>query len=298
MRILATFLLVLLGLAAAPAHANWCGTPGRDGDATLSGVVNTYYAGTSSVSAGATSIPIGPAAGLVRGIAAGDLLLVMQMQDATINTSNNARYGDGNNGGFGTGYTNVGQSGRYELVRATSSVGSGGGTVTIVSGSGGGLVNSYGHSAASASGYKRSFQVIRVPQYRDATVSGTVTALAWNGSTGGVVALDVARRLTFAGGTISASGRGFRGGGGRRLTGGSGSSSDYRTLATNNANGSKGEGIVGTPRYVNDGGTLVDTGVEGIPSGSYGRGAPGNAGGGGTDGNPAANNENTGGGGG
>lgn len=298
MRLLLTLLFALLALAAAPAHANWCGTPGRDGDASISGVVNTYYAGTASVSAGATSIAIGPAAGLSRGIAAGDLLLVIQMQDATINTSNNAKYGDGNNGGFGSGYTNVGQSGRYEFVRATSNVGSGGGTVSVVSGSGGGLANSYVHTDPSASGYKRSFQVIRVPQYRDATVSGTVTAMAWNGSTGGVVVIDVARRLTFAGGTISASGRGFRGGAGRRLTGGSGSSGDYRTAASNNANASKGEGIVGTPRFVNDGGALLDIGVEGIPNGSYGRGAPGNAGGGGTDGNPGANNENTGGGGG
>jgi Peptidase family C25 len=42
----------------------------------------------------------------------------------------------------------------------------------------------------------------------------------------------------------------------------------------------------------------VDTGVEGYPNGSRGRGAPGNAGGGGTDGNPGGNDQNSGGGGG
>src|SRR5205085_436444 len=147
-------------------------------------------------------------------------------------------------------------------------------------------------------GYRRSFQVVKVPQYDSASVSGTVSALAWNGSTGGVVAIDVARRLTMNGGTISASGLGFRGGGGRALAGGAGSNTDYGTAASNAANGSKGEGIVGTPRYVLDGTSLLDNLLEGYPGGSYARGAPGNAGGGGTDGAPATNDQNAGGGGG
>ena len=46
------------------------------------------------------------------------------------------------------------------------------------------------------------------------------------------------------------------------------------------------------------GGGVINTGREGIPSGSFARGAPGNAGGGGTDGRPSANDQNTGGGGG
>src|SRR5208337_2698895 len=71
------------------------------------------------------------------------------------------------------------------------------------------------------------------------------------------------------------------------------------------ANGSKGEGIAGTPRYVAPapititsnptdayGGTLTDS----LPNGSSARGAPGNAGGGGTDGHPVNNDYNSGGG--
>jgi hypothetical protein len=52
--------------------------------------------------------------------------------------------------------------------------------------------------------------------------------------------------------------------------------------------------------YINEANTtLLTTGAEGYPNGSYAMGAPGNAGGGGTDGNPAnANDQNTGGGGG
>jgi hypothetical protein len=69
-------------------------------------------------------------------------------------------------------------------------------------------------------------------------------------------------------------------------------------MSTNNANGSKGEGIAGTPRYVNYNFTLIDNVVEGYPSGSFALGAPGTAGGGATDSNPPSNDQNAGGGGG
>ncbi|HEY5722502.1 MAG TPA: hypothetical protein VIT45_09285 [Allosphingosinicella sp.] len=297
-RAIAKLLFFFAVFVAGPVYANWCATPGRNGSATVSGVVNTYYPGTAAVAAGATSISIGVATGSSSGIAVGDLLLVIQMQDGTFDRSNNDGYGDNLNGGFANGYTSIEQAGRYEFVRAASAVGTGGGTLTIVGATGGGLTYAYRNTALGNTSQRESFQVIRVPQYVDATVAGTVSALAWNGSTGGVVAIDVARRLTFSGGTISASGLGFRGGAGRALSGGSGSNTDYRTAATNAANGSKGEGIVGTPRYVNNGAVLLDNGVEGYRDGSYARGAPGNAGGGGTDGTPADNQQNTGGGGG
>jgi uncharacterized repeat protein (TIGR01451 family) len=111
--------------------------------------------------------------------------------------------------------------------------------------------------------------------------------------------LDIAGQLTL-GGTVSGDGLGFRGGAGRKLGGGTGSSTDYVTLATDATNGSKGEGIAGTPRYIANAGftAVTDTGVEGLPNGSYARGATGNAGGGGTDANPTSNNDNSGGGGG
>src|ERR1043166_5646791 len=75
------------------------------------------------------------------------------------------------------------------------------------------------------------------------------------------------------------------------------------------ANGSKGEGIAGTPRYIYQHGATIgapasgngplNTGVEGYANGSFGRGAPGNAGGGSTDGTPDVDNgQNSGGGGG
>ncbi|WP_137757817.1 LamG-like jellyroll fold domain-containing protein [Pontibacter sp. SGAir0037] len=259
-------------------------------------MVNTYYPGNATVTAGNNkSITLGAANadGSQAPIAAGDLVLIIQMQGAEINTTNGTAYGDGNTstGGSGNTTTNF-TAGQYEYVIATSAVPVSGGTLTVAS-----LENTYINANYNTQGQKR-FQVVRVPQYSSATLGATVTAPAWNGSTGGVVAMDVAGNLNFNSRTIDVSGKGFRGGAGRRLTGGSGTSTDFRTLSTNNANAQKGEGTAGTPAYVNHQGSLVNTGVEGYPSGSMGRGAPGNAGGGGTDGRPSANDQNSGGGGG
>ncbi|PPS43279.1 isopeptide-forming domain-containing fimbrial protein [Chroococcidiopsis sp. TS-821] len=271
-----------------------CATPGKDGPATPTGVVNTYYPGTASASAGATSITVGTATGATTPIAVGDLLLVIQMQDAAINSNNTIAYGDGTTG---SGVSNINNSGLYEYVVATNSVGTGGGTLNIQGrGTNNGLINSYTNANFGTQGQRR-FQVVRVPQYSSVSSLNNVNASAWNGTTGGIVAVDVAGSL--GGGTIDVSGRGFRGGGGRGLTGGSGGTgTDYRNLATNNFHGAKGEGIAGTPRYVFNGTSVTDTTVEGYVNGSTARGAPGNAGGGGTDSNPTANDQNSGGGGG
>lgn len=293
-------LTLLASMVATAAVAEQCARPGANGTGTPSGVVNTYFRGTSSANSGGTTIALGAATGASTPIAVGDMLLVIQMQGATINTTNNNTYGSGSTTTtYANGYSAIGQTGLYEFVRAASAVGVGGGTVTIVGGSGGGLVNSYVAAAATSTAGQRTFQVVRVPQYTNATVSGAVNALPWNGSTGGVVAIDVADRLTFSGGSLNASASGFRGGGAFAQAGSANpSNTDYRSLATREAHAAKGEGIAGTPTYVNNNGALLDTNAEGYPNGSNGRGAPGNAGGGGTDGNPEANDQNSGGGGG
>jgi len=298
LRSLAGLLLLALSFSAAALN---CATPGKDGaGGTLGGVINSYWQGASSASVGATSISLGTSriGGASRTIAVGDLLLVIQIQGATIDSANDSGYGNNTNGGAGSGSTALNSTGSYEFVRATSALGATGGTVNVVGGNGGGLLNAYTNADATATQGQHRFQVVRVPQYTIATLGSSLTAAAWNGSTGGILALDVAGELTLGSATVSVNGLGFRGGAARQLGGGSGASTDYRTLSSNNANGSKGEGIAGTPRYVNNGGALEDTGAEGYPNGSHARGAPGNAGGGGTDGNPSANDRNTGGGGG
>lgn len=295
-RWLTALLLAMLSFSAAALN---CATPGKDGaGGTLSGAVNRYWPATANASTGATSIALGTSIGAGAGIAIGDLLLVIQMQDAAINSNQSGSYGDGAGGSPGSGSTVLNSGGLYEFVRATSAAATGSGTVTIVGGSGGGLLNAYTNANAGGAQGQRRFQVVRAPQYTTATLNTGLTAAAWNGSAGGVLVFDVAGQLALGGATVSVDGLGFRGGAARQLAGGSGSSADYRTNATNNNNGSKGEGIAGTPRYVNDAGVLLNTGVEGYPNGSHARGAPGNAGGGGTDSDPASNDENTGGGGG
>jgi uncharacterized repeat protein (TIGR01451 family) len=284
-----------------------CATPARDGAAgTLTGNVNTYYAPSGPfpvvLTPGTKTVALNAAAGAITPIAVGDLLLVVQMQDAAINSNNTGAYGDGTPGDPATGYSNANSSGRYEYATATSALATAGGTLNL-SGAGpsGGLLNTYTAAdyTAGVSG-RRTFQVIRVPQYQSATLSSTLAPIAWNGTVGGVLVIDVAGQLTL-GGTVSADALGFRGGGGQQLGGDvGGSQTDYVTLSTFAANGSKGEGIAGTPEFLVNStlSALIDTGVEGLPNGSYARGAPGNAGGGGTDANPAANDENSGGGGG
>lgn len=290
-----------------------CATPGKDGtpSSPLTGIVNTYYAGVGTASAGSTSVTVGtPSSGSSTQIGVGDLLLVIQMQGAQIYSRNSSSYGDGLPGDPASGSTSLGNSGGYEFVTvSTVTVGAGTDTLTIQgSGANGGLLNSYATVAASATQGAQTFQVIRVPQYSSATTSSGLQALPWNGSVGGVLVLDVASQLTLSG-TVSLNGDGFRGGGGRILGGQAGLlATDDVTLSTQNANGSKGEGIAGTPRYVapllgsiTQATTATDTGqtyTEGLPNGSYARGAPGNAGGGATDANPPANDQNSGGGGG
>jgi len=288
-----------------------CATPGRDGVGNITGAGNTYYPSTANVAAGATSIPVGaPVGGTL--ISAGDLLLIIQMQDAVIDSSNTNGYGDGTGGivpalvagtiqptNDASGFIS-GTAGRYEYVVATGPVVAG--SVPIKGTNGGGLINAYFSSAATAAQGQQTYQIIRVPQYTTATIGVAVPPTRWNGRTGGIITYDVAGNFNLGGGTIDANGAGFRGGGGRVLAGAVSPNTDYRTLSTLAKNGSKAEGLAGTPRFVIDPVTLllIDNGIlnEGYPNGSYGRGAPGNAGGGSTDSNSNSNDENSGGGGG
>jgi uncharacterized repeat protein (TIGR01451 family) len=300
-----------------------CATPGKNGaGGTLTGVVNTYYPGTGTLTAGATpTVTLGAASGATTPIAIGDLLLIMQIQDSLINSTNTSSYGHGTPGDPATGSTNVQSSGLFEYVTATSAVPVGGGVLTFTgTGANNGTLNTYVESADSATVGQQTFQVIRVPQYTSATLSSGLLPLAWTGSVGGVLALDVSSQLTL-GGTVAADALGFRGGGGITLRGAAaGANTDYVTdspaslpalgtgdpPAGSGANASKGEGIAGAPHWVApalasiiNSSTAISTGqstVEGLPNGSFARGAPGNAGGGGTDGDPPANDQNSGGG--
>ncbi len=283
-----------------------CATPGKNGaGGVLSGMVNTYYppSGNGTLAAGSTTVTLGASSGAATPITAGDLLLILEMQDALINAANTGAYGDGTPGDPATGSTNLQSSGQFEFVTAANGVPAGGGALNFQgTGAGGGTLNTYVQAAYVAGSHgQQRYQVIRVPQYTSATLSSGLVPLAWNGSVGGVLAIDVASQLTL-GGTVAADSLGFRGGAGRSLAGGAGTNTDYRVPAGNTTDASKGEGIAGTPQWIAIPSLMAltytgtNTGVEGYINGSYARGAPGNAGGGGTDGDPAANDFNSGGG--
>ena len=286
--------LFLSLLAAGSSSAAVCATPGKDGPGgTLRGIVNSYYPGVGTAPAGNRSIGVG-APGAGPAIASGDLLLVIQIQDASIDSTNSSSYGDGLTGGAASGSTSLGASGQHEFVVSDGPV-TGGAVAIRGTGAGEGLVFSYSTAPKTATSGQVTYQIVRVPQYTTATLSSTLTALPWNGSVGGILAIDVSGVLT-VGGTVSVDGLGFRGGIGRSRTTGTGGllNTDYRTLSNQNPNGEKAEGIAGTP-----GGLVGAAAGEGYPRGDYARGAPGNAGGGATDGAPATDNsENSGGGGG
>lgn len=315
------FLLIIPSFLASQSVAQVCAAPGKDAPGTISGVVNTYYAGNGNLATLATTLSLGAASGATGNtVTVGDLLLIIAMQGATYDTSDDERYGDGT-GTAGaqpltsvsqaSGYLSDGQAGLFEYVRVTAAAGS---NITFTPA----LTNAYTQDTASTSLPRRTYQVVRVPQLPSATINAAsqVTPLAWDGAVGGVVAIDVTGVLTFsgAGNHIEASNRGFRGGGNYTNSGANYGVFNMRENNASNDGGIKGEGISGTPRYVqtsvqgtfNDGtqskpgayqgpSTVTDNGAAhvGYLDGAGGttadgaRGAPGNAGGGGNSHNAA-----------
>ena len=300
------------------ALAQTCSIPGNAG--TLSSTVseiNSYFAGTGSPSLGATSIAVGAGVGFAD-VSAGDLLLVIQIQGAEIDATNTNAYGDavsdagvtstvafGASGYAGGNLNNANfVSGNYEWVVATSALALGtAGTINLSAP----LQKAYFTRTGTSGQGKQAFQVVRVPQYANLTLSAGLTVRPWDGAIGGVVVLEATGDLNLNGQTIDGNGRGFRGAGSflqnPQCTANSGAPAcpEYVSLGALQLGGFKGEGLVGTPGrlYVNDftgagGGTVTPAAgpfVDGYVNGDGSRGAPGNAGGGG-------NQHNAGGGGG
>ena len=266
---------------------------------------NTYYPGQqATVSAGSTSVEISAATYGTTPISAGDVLLIIQMQGAQFNSTNDATYGDGVNA---SGYLNNAllYAGNMEYIIAANSVPLTGGTLTLQSGT----VNNYKKAAFGTDG-QYTYQVIRVPVYYSLILNADITPPSWDGAAGGVIVMAVINNLNMNGHSINVTGAGFRGGGGVLLRGGTGTiaTRDFVTVSPPNDSisgqkgfhGSKGEGIAGTPRLINlnNYGSLQKNIAEGYPGGSFGMGAPGNAGGGGSDDAHPLNRNNSGGGGG
>lgn len=214
----------------------------------ISGVVNSYVAVSAVTVNSATLTAIGP-------FQVGDKVLMIQMKGATITTTNTVAFGT---------ITALGNAGNFEFATISSITGN---TVTFSSN----LCKTYTPSG--------KVQLVKVPVYTNATIVGTVTAQPWNGTTGGIVAIEATSSITFNA-NINVSGQGFIGG--AVFTGWFGCGDP--NYANQNA-GKKGEGIVIPPVTLDANRAPLANGGGGSNSGNPGAGGGGNGGIGGRGGN-------------
>jgi hypothetical protein len=275
------FLLMCFFAVTTYGITQVCGTPGVDGPVNIAASINTYFPpeANSTLLAGEKSLmlvsvppndPYGNSFGSTP-IKAGDMLLIIQMQDADIAYSNNELYGANNatggpDGLGGTGFLSVGNTGRFEYLIATNAVPLSGGNFTFKgAGINNGSVFSYTNAPATPTQGKRTFQLVRVPQFSNLTLTSNISTPPFNGLAGGIIAFDVSGDMNFNGFTINASSRGFRGGYGIIAPSAVNINSLYVTNSTDTRSVGKGEGIAGTPRYMWDGYNQVDNIAEGLP---------------------------------
>lgn len=264
-----TLILAAIAMGSAPIRGpigglmEWLNTPigaraeisGKDGALVVTApntIINKYAFLAVNAPSGASMIavtnPGGPNGLDPSALAAGDLIMIIQMAGASISASDNPGYGQ---------VTNLNSAGRHEFVTVSSVEGN----VIKINPPCGGLIFSYLASGKT--------QVIRVPQYTSLTINegASLIAPAWNGKTGGVVVAHV-QNNAIINGVIDTSGLGYRGGA-LSGAGGGGFRSDYVT-PQQDFGAEKGESFAG---YQTD---------YDLIGGRYGRGAPANGGGGGT----------------
>lgn len=206
--------------------------PGKDGARTITAanqVLNEYTTLTADAGAGASTLQVASSSlnangRFAAGLSAGDLILIIQVQGATI-VGGSWWYDFGSV----SSYNNCGNNELAQVASVPS-----GTTITLNCP----LTRSYTSSG--------KVQVIRVPRLSGLTVNsgGSITCDAWNGSIGGVVALEVSGVTTInSGGTIHANGKGFRGG--LELDGVDNLGATMYASTNNGDGAEKGEGIAG-----------------------------------------------------
>lgn len=206
----------------------------------ISGIINAYAA-VQSIDYCNNALQVST----TDGFAEGDALILIQMQGATIDVSNSTAYGT---------VAGLGGAGLYERAVIASINGL---EITLEKA----LLNDYDTDGA--------VQAVSMPDYPSGVVvTDTLTARAWDGSTGGVLALEASSITLQA--PVDVSGKGFRGGSAALdYTGDCFFTDSYNNFAypeTSIRSGRKGEGI------------------SAIASGqARGRGAQANGGGGGND---------------
>jgi gliding motility-associated-like protein len=245
-----------------------CAQQGLHGPRTVTAantVVNEYTAITAFIPGGSTSITVANSALNANGrfsgaLQAGDLIMLIQIQGTIIrDVSQLSSSGDTTWGRVAPG--DYYSTGLYEFRQVVSVPNAT--TINIDCGT----TNAYVQNGGTA----RKPMVVRVPRYTTLTINagGVLTCDDWNGTIGGVLAVEVQGNLTVnLGGAIDATGKGFRGG---SLVGDNNTSFGVADVSsTNNSLGAeKGESVAGYQAEYD------------VFGGRYCRGAPANGGGGG-----------------
>jgi gliding motility-associated-like protein len=225
-----SFLLIYIAAITTFAQQGKDGAP----SITTATTVNIYTTLSANVAAGATTITMASATGF----SAGDLIYIIQMQGAVVGNAYVFEWGNVNNAlpndtSFGkvTAYNGAGNNEFAEINSISGNV------ITLNCA----LKDSFGINGKT--------QVIRVPRYSSLTLSGSgqITCPTWNGSTGGVVVIEVQGKTTLGSGTsINVAGMGFRGGAVLNASGGGATNtgSNFGNSGSNNG-AHKGESIVG-----------------------------------------------------
>ncbi|MDQ3110001.1 MAG: hypothetical protein M3R17_08910, partial [Bacteroidota bacterium] len=234
-------------------------------------IVNEYTAITAFIAAGSTSITVANSAlnanaRFSGNLQPGDLIMIYQAQGTIIKDAALVSSGADTTWGKIVSPVDYYSTGLYEFRQVLAVPNAT--TITIDCGT----TNQYIPNGGTA----RKPMVIRVPRYTSLTINsgGILTCDDWNGTIGGVLAVEVTgNTVVNAGGAINVDGRGFRGG---SLVGDNFTSFGVNTTySTGSALGAeKGEGVAGYQAEYD------------VFGGRYCR-APGANGGGGGDGHNA-----------
>ena len=200
----------------------------------------------------------------------GDVVLLIQMQDGTINTATNNNYGGGDE--TGRGYISSGAAGEYEFHVVSTIAGVDDTTVAF----------EQDMNVTFVRSTNARVQLITIPYCGTSIISSDISVIPWNGKIGGVIAL-LTHEIVIDG-NINVKGKGFRGGeemtlsasGGESVGGVQNNYADDTCHLENQLrnNAPKGEGFIGSPE-INGATTTYPDGND------CARGSPGNAGGGG-----------------
>ncbi len=208
---------------------------------SISGVINNYYEVTGIDHCNnSITLTFTPA-----GLAIGDHVMLVQMRGVDAEADNTVTYGS---------ILNLAKSGNYELFTVQDIV------FNVVT------LNEVIGRAYEVLG---RVQLVRIPEYGDVTIAGTVTGDAWDGAKGGIIAMISTGTITFNA-DIDATGIGFRG-----------ADVILNTPCVTGVGGPGANGYVTT--IPEDKGAKKGEGISENGDDFCSRGAPANGGGGGND---------------